>query len=202
MDVFKSSSELFLTEKPSDKDLKNWEKLLSLFFLGHLVGLPTLNSLLEKHDILSNNESIKYARLCRKLTPSVLLKMYEQVFQNHLLNQLKTLLVKDKSCLSRELVTVVLDDSIFKHIFGNHIEKDPETEAYYGAFFSGQYKASVCGFKVLTLAVVIDDLLYPLFFNFVAKEKKTDKEKQPKKQGKAKKQLPKQSRLLPQKALN
>lgn len=184
--IFNSSSELFLTQKLSDNDTKNWEKLLSLFLLGQLVGLSSLNSILERHQILSNNEQIKYTRLCKKLTSSVLLKMYQEVFQNHLLEKLQSLLAKDKSSLSRELVTVVLDDSIFKHIFGTNRLKDADTEDCYGAFFSGQFKASVCGFKVLTLAVVIDGLLYPLFFSFVAKQKKTVQEKEGKEQSKSK----------------
>ena len=42
--AFKASSELFLAKKLSNNDIKNWEKLLSLFLLGRLVRLSSLNS--------------------------------------------------------------------------------------------------------------------------------------------------------------
>jgi hypothetical protein len=151
---------------------------LSIFFLGHLIGLPTLNAILENFNIISNQLQINYKKICKKVTQSKLLKMYEMVFQHNLEKELEILSKKHKSCFSRELVTVVLDDSIFKIIFGKNNFKDEETKLYYSAFFSGQCRASVMGFKVLTLAVVIDGVLYPLFFDFVAKNKVVEEKKQ------------------------
>jgi hypothetical protein len=57
----------------------------------------------------------------------------------------------------------VLDDSIFKQWLENQ-------EADFGKFFSGQFKASVYGWKVLSLGVCIDGVMYPLYFEFVKKE--------------------------------
>lgn len=176
--LFKAIDKINTEGNLSYKDIKNLEKLFSIFFLGHLIGLPTLNAILESFNIISNNLQINYKKICKKVTQSNLLKMYEMIFQYNLEKELEILSKKHKSCFSRELVTVVLDDSIFKIIFGKNTFKDEETKLFYSAFFSGQYRASVMGFKVLTLAVVIDEVLYPLFFNFVAKNTIIEEKKQ------------------------
>ncbi len=39
----------------------------------------------------------------------------------------------------------------------------------FGKFFSGQFMSAVYGFKVVTFALCIDGILYPLYFDFVKK---------------------------------
>jgi hypothetical protein len=141
------------------------EKLLQILFLGQIVGLPTLNSILLKFSIVSNSRQIKYNRLCKSLTESKMRKIFEYVFEAHLIDILTSMSKKDSSCWSKSLVTVVLDDSIFRQWLKDNIDD------YYGCYFSGQYKATVYGYKVVTLAVAIDGVLYPLYFDFVRNDK-------------------------------
>lgn len=83
---------------------------------------------------------------------------------------------KHQSCLSRELVTVVLDDSIFKQWLSS-FQLGETFEACYGCFFSGQFKSTVYGFKNCCLGVVIDQIYYPLYFEYVPKKKKLETDK-------------------------
>jgi hypothetical protein len=91
------------------------------------------------------------------------------------LSVLQKMCEKDSSCWSRELVTVVLDDSIFKQ-WHNRQAAAAELEDCWGKFFSGQFMASVYGFKVVTFALSIDGIVYPLYFDFV-KKKQSEAEK-------------------------
>jgi hypothetical protein len=59
-------------------------------------------------------------------------------------------------------VTVVEDGSVFKHL-GNG------TSGYQDFWFSGQTQSTVKGFKCLTVGIVIQDLFYPLYYDFVQK---------------------------------
>jgi hypothetical protein len=74
------------------------------------------------------------------------------------------------------LVTVVLDDSIFKQWLSS-FQQGETFEACYGCFFSGQFKSTVYGFKNCCLGVVIDRIYYPLYFEYVPKKKKSETDK-------------------------
>jgi hypothetical protein len=87
---------------------------LQIFFIGELVGLPTLNSILEKFDIKSNFQQINYKKICKSLTVSKLRKIFEYLFEQAVSKELIELSQKDSCNWSRELVTIVLDDSIFR----------------------------------------------------------------------------------------
>ena len=43
------------------KDLSHLRKLLRLFFLGQLTGLPSLRCIMDSFGITSNNEQVKYS---------------------------------------------------------------------------------------------------------------------------------------------
>lgn len=150
-------------------DSRDFHLLMQVFFLGELVGLPTLNSILVKFGIKSNLHQIKYKGLCKHLTISKVRKMYEYVFEHQLIEELKKMSQKDSSCWSKKLVTVVLDDSVFKQWLQSNLEQKGLDE-YYGIFFSGQYRSTVHGYKVVTLGAVIDGIFYPLYFDFVRKK--------------------------------
>ena len=155
----------------SANDARELKKILNIFFLGQIVGLPTLHSILQKYDIGSNNHQISYKKLCKRLTINEISKIYASVFETQVLAVLQKMSVKDSSCWSRELVTAVLDDSIFKQWHGS---QDPEKsekdfERCFGKFFSGQFMSAVYGFKVVTFALCINGILYPLYFDFVKK---------------------------------
>lgn len=147
------------------------QKMQHLFFLGQLVGLPTLQSILTKLGIQSNGMQVKYKKLCKALSIHKLRGIFEIIFENQIEQALQKLSEKDSSAWSRSLVTLVLDDSIFRQwLQSQNLVKD--FEGFYGCFFSGQYKAAVYGFKVLTLGLSIEGVLYPLYFEFVKKAPK------------------------------
>jgi hypothetical protein len=83
-------------------------------------------------------------------------------------NKFKELSDKHKSCLSRELITIVLDDSVFKQWLST-FKIGENFDSCYGCFFSGQFRSSVYGFKNCCIGVVIDEVYYPLYFDYVPK---------------------------------
>jgi hypothetical protein len=141
------------------------EKFLQLLFLGQLVGLPTLNSILIKFGISSNYRQIKYKMLCNRLTNSKMRHIFEYIFEHELISVLEDMCKKDSSCWSKQSVSAVLDDSIFRPWLAQH------TDSYYGCYFSGQYKARVYGYKVVSLGLAIDGVMYRLYFDFVKNDK-------------------------------
>lgn len=145
---------------------------MQIFFIGELVGLPTLNSILEKFNIKSNTQQINYKKLCKSLTVSKIRNIFEYIFEHEVSKELIALSQKDPSVWSRELVTVVLDDSIFRQWFDQGLEKQG-LEGYYGKYFSGQFGTAVYGYKVVTMGVSINGVLYPLYFDFAKKGEKT-----------------------------
>jgi hypothetical protein len=160
----------------SEEQLKELRQLMSIFFVGQLVGLPTLKSILTKVGIKSNLLQLKYKKLCKDLTNSKIKEIFEHIFELNISHKLREMSEKDSSCWSRELVTVVLDDSIFKTWLEKELQNRGLESSYYGCFFSGQFKATVFGFKVVTLAVSIDGVLYPLYFDFVKQRAKKEEE--------------------------
>ena len=156
------------------------QKMQRIFFLGQLVGLPTLYSILSKFGILSNSLVVKYKQLCKALSINKLRKIFEFIFENQVREALQKLSEKDASAWSRELVTLVLDDSIFRQWLQSQNPSE-DFEGFYACFFSGQYKASVYGFKVLTLGLSIEGIFYPLYFEFVKPTPKDENTPQPEK---------------------
>jgi hypothetical protein len=87
---------------------------MMLFFLGHLVDLPTLNSILDEFEITSTTASNRFKSLYNSSSINNLQNIFERIFETKIQSKFEELNAKDSSSLSRELVTVVLDDSIFK----------------------------------------------------------------------------------------
>ena len=194
-----SFSELDISNvNESDKLL--FEKMQTVFFLGQLLGLPTLKSILVKFGITSSQVSINYKKLYKRLTVNKIRLLYEYVFKIQVVHLLKEMASKDSSIWSKKRVTAVLDDSIFRQWLSELGRKND----YFGSFFSGQYRATTLGFKVICFGLYIDDIFYPLFFDFVRKKGKADK-KEPiqiakklvNRWGKLQKQLAKENSALP-----
>lgn len=141
-------------------------KLLSIYLLGQLVNLPTLHSILEQRGIKSNFYQINYNRLVKNIAHQDFIDLFESGFKEIIKIKLKELSQKDPSIWSRELATVILDDSVFKHWIDNLLG----VEKYYSSFFSGQYNSKLYGFKVLCLGISIDSVFHPLFFKLVPKK--------------------------------
>ena len=181
------------------------KKLMRLFFLGQIVGLPTLHSILNRFEIKSNNEQIKYKKLCKSLSNNKIHAIFEFVFERQVEEALKLLSNKDASNWSREIVTAVLDDSVFKQ----WLQSQDAYSAYEGCYkrsFSGQVGHAVYGFQVVTFGLSIEGLFYPLYFQSVKKKDETDKSGKPtievatqlvKKWGVFKERLSKKGIILP-----
>lgn len=153
----------------SDKLL--FQKMQSVFFLGQLLGLPTLKSILVHFGVTSTQLSINYKDLYKNLTINKIRLLYEYVFETQVVDLLKNMSLKDSSIWSKKRVTAVLDDSIFRQWLA---EVGRESD-YFGCFFSGQYNAPTLGFKAVCFGLYIDEIFYPLFFDFVRKKGKADK---------------------------
>ena len=81
-------------------------KLLSIFFLGQIIGLPTLNgtppdSILQYHDIKSNSRQICYKNICKSLTNKTIHDIFSTLFEKKLNDKLTNLSQKDPSAWSR-----------------------------------------------------------------------------------------------------
>jgi hypothetical protein len=104
------------------------------------------------------------------LTNKHLHALYEGVFEHILTQQLGVLLSKHTSILSRELVTVVLDDSVFKMWLSTQMETlDIEKCDFYKQAFSGQMQQVVWGYQVVVLGINIGEVFFPLYFECVRK---------------------------------
>ena len=137
---------------------------MSVFYLGQLVDLPSLNAILLAHGITSNRHQCQYNNLCKRLTNNKIRLLFECIFAHVLESKLVELSAKSDSTWSRMEVTAVLDDSIFRQWLENMAD-----DGYFKSWFSGQIGRTTYGFKVLTFGVVIEGVFYPLFLDFVKK---------------------------------
>jgi hypothetical protein len=104
------------------------------------------------------------------LTNKHLHALYEAVFEHILMQELGGLLSKHSSALSRELVTVVLDDSVFKMWLAGQMEAIGIDKCeFYKRCFSGQMHQVVWGYQVVVLGVNIGAVFFPLYFECVRK---------------------------------
>jgi hypothetical protein len=145
------------------------KKYLMLFFVGHLVGLRTLNSLIEHFSLSSNTLSAKYTKLCSQLKNSDISSFFSKVFEQILSNKFAELSEKHPCIFSRETTTAVLDDSVFRCWLES---QDEDTLKFHNRFFSGQYGCVVSGFQVVVFGISIGDTFYPLYLDFVQKSVK------------------------------
>lgn len=99
--------------------------------------------------------------------------IFEGVFEHQLYERLRELDNKHSSAWSRELVTVVLDDSVFKQWLSS-FQAGQDFGRCYGKFFSGQTRSCVYGFKVACLGICVDRVYHPLYFEFVSKKTKEE----------------------------
>jgi hypothetical protein len=152
-------------------ELALFEKMNALFFLGQLVGLPTLKSILTKLDISSNRLQQNYTKFYKNLTVNKLRVVFEFIFEHQVTAILTKMDSRDPTIWSKKRVTAILDDSIFRQ----WLSKSARENDYYGKFFSGQYHAAVCGFKVVCFGLYIDEIFHPLYFDFVKKKEEGTK---------------------------
>lgn len=145
--------------------------MFRIFFLGQLLGLPTLKSVLTRFEIKSNNYQINYYKVCKRLSNKDLELLFEECFESIVASKLMLLSNKHSSNWSRELVTAVIDDSIFRQWLTTQ-EGLAEFDNCYSRFFSGQFGRVVRGWKVVTFGLSIDGVFYPMYFEHAPKGKK------------------------------
>jgi hypothetical protein len=95
-------------------ELALFEKMNALFFLGKLVGLPTLKSILTKLDISSNRLQQNYTKFYKNLTVNKLRVVFEFIFEYQVTAILTKMDSRDPTIWSKKRVTAILDDSIFR----------------------------------------------------------------------------------------
>lgn len=109
--------------------------------------------------------------MCKHLSNKDLLLIFEHFFERVLGSKLAKLCQKDSSNWSREIVTAVIDDSIFRQWLSTQ-EGLAEFGKCYGRFFSGQFGKVVSGCKIVTFGLSIDGVFYPLYFEYAPKGEK------------------------------
>lgn len=191
-DDFNSAFSNLDISKLNDSDKLLFEKMNAVFFLGQLVGLPTLQSILTKFGVTSTGLQINFKKLYKKITTDKLRLIFEFVFEKQVAFKLKEMASKDSSIWSKKQVTAILDDSIFRQ----WLSEVGSQSKFYGAFRSGQYHSTVFGFKVVCFGLYIDDIFYLLYFDFVEKEEKKEKEETEKKKTKKNKSIEVAKKLI------
>lgn len=120
----------------TEKEQKRLDKLLKIFFLGQLCGLPTLNAVLDKTGIKNKNKAVtSYQDFCKRLKTKQLQTLFDSIFEGMVYDRLSALCAKDPSWRSRELATVVLDDSVYKQHLNTETDLDG-LEDCYGVFLA------------------------------------------------------------------
>ena len=107
------------------------------------------------------------------MTNKTIHDIFSTLFEKKLNDKLTNLSQKDPSAWSRETVTVVLDDSIFRTWLQGSSDDLKDYEHYYSKWFSGQFYSTVYGYKVVCLGFSIQGVLYPLYFELVKKSTET-----------------------------
>ena len=69
------------------------EKLLAIFFLGQVVSLPTLHSILSKFGV-TNGKQILYKKICNKLHISTICSFFSTLFETYIHQELKARVAK------------------------------------------------------------------------------------------------------------
>ena len=137
-----------------------------------LNGTPP-DSILQYHGIKSNSHQINYKNLYKSLTNKNIHDIFSTLFEKELTDKLTNLSQKHPSAWSRETVTVVLDDSIFRTWLQGSSDALKDYEHYYSKWFSGQFYRTVYGYKVVCLGFSMEGVFYPLYFELVKKSTET-----------------------------
>ena len=149
---------------PKDKSLL--KKTLNLLLIGELFGLHTMSQILLANGLSSNN----WSRLCSKVSYQDINKFVCSTLLRNLREKMLELSDKSDSTWSRNLVTIVFDDSIFKQWLSDEAAKVGQ---YFSSFFSGQFGKTVYGFQVTLIGVSIGDTFYPTHLELTPKGKKS-----------------------------
>ncbi len=147
----------------SDKERKNIHKLLNLLVLGEFFGYHNFCQLLDVFHLTTHH----LYRIWKTFSHDQITTLTEHFFWLAFRERLLDLCNKSDSTWSRMNVTVVIDSSIYKQIL-SHGEEISE----FDKFFSGQYHATVYGFRLTLIGIVIGKRFYPIRFYISSKVEK------------------------------
>ncbi len=135
--------------------------MLNLLVLGEFFGYHNLCQLLEASHLSTHH----LYRLWKTCTNEQLITFVDSFCWLAFQQRLRDLCDKSDATWSRMNVTRVIDSSMYTQILslGGEI---PE----YDTFFSGQYHATVYGFRLTLIGMVIGGCFYPLSFYISSKQ--------------------------------
>jgi hypothetical protein len=144
----------------SEKDLKKIHKALNLLVLGEFFGYHNLCQAFEAAHLSPH----QLYRIWKTWSTAKLVAFVDSFLWMAFQGKLLEVAQKSDATWSRMNVTLVIDSSIYKQILslGDDI---PE----FDKFFSGQYHATVYGFRLTLIGLVIGSHFYPIQFSISSK---------------------------------
>jgi hypothetical protein len=125
-----------------------------------------MNQILVANGIKSNN----WSRIYQKVSYKDINRFVSEALLHNLRDKMSALSAQSDSTWSRNLVTIVFDDSIFKQWLS---DAEVKLGQYFSTFFSGQVGKTVYGFRVTLIGVSIGDTFYPTHLKLTPKGKDT-----------------------------
>jgi hypothetical protein len=132
-----------------------YQKLLLLQIIGEIYGHHTLTGLLSSVGINPSQSNKHWQRLSYKK----IWTWFEWCIRCEFRVAFEALLSKSESSWSRQNITVIGDDSVFRQWLSGESKTDDE---YYQKSYSGQFAKSVWGYQLSVWGVMMDDRFYPL----------------------------------------
>ena len=154
-----------LANQQSKRDDSGYQKLILIQLIGELFGQHTLTGLLASVGIKSNQANKKWQKLSYKTLFSWLISSCKNAF----LEEYQVLLQQSNSTWSRQNLTLIGDESVFRQWLEQATQSQDE---HYHKSYSGQFCRTVWGYKCSMWGVMMNDRFYPLVIRFVKKDEK------------------------------
>ncbi len=110
-----------------------------------------MHSILSYKDVKSNLYQIDFNKLLANISHQDFINLFEHIFIQNIAHILSAMTQKEACIFSPELLTVALDDSVFKPWLPNLLG----TNEYDGSAYSGQYNRIGYGYKQLLYLIRI-----------------------------------------------
>ena len=158
---------LLKKEELSDREYEKIVLVEQLFFCGQLLDLKNINEILSSFGIKSSN----WYSLLKTLDLRKVKDLTELSLEHLILSQLETIYSKSASTQSRSEVCLIIDDSVFRQ----WIKDTKYFDTLYFKQYSGQYGKAVYGFGVNTLGISISGVFYPIYFEVLKNNEKSNR---------------------------
>lgn len=132
-----------------------YQKLILLQLIGEIYGFHTLTELLSSVGINPSQSNKKW----QKLGFRTIFGWLEKCIRNEFKADFEALLQQSDSSWSRQNITVIGDESVFRQWL---CEESKENDEYFQRSFSGQFCKTVWGYKMSVWGVMMNDRFYPL----------------------------------------